>query len=98
MEISKFNQVSPVTTAKTAAAETSAKAESGSAAVTETDTAKISQDFEILSQARRALSTISEVNSQRVAEVRQSVTEGSFNLDLERVAEAMFRQHGTEHD
>ena len=94
MEISKFNQASPITTAKTNTAKTTVKAESSSAAVTETNAAKISQDFEILSQAQQQLSSISEVSLEKVAEVQQSIKNGSFNINLEHIAEAMSQQHG----
>ena len=93
MEISKFNQPSPVTTATTNTAKTAVNPESTPASVTQTNQAKISHDFAVLSQAQQALNDIPEVDLERVAQVQQSIKDGSFSIDLEQIAEVMSQQH-----
>lgn len=94
MEISKFNQSAVINSAKSAATKSTSPATEKSVITSESTPAKISHDFEVLSQAQQQLSSIAEVNLEKVAAVQQSIKGGSFSIDLEQIADAMSKQHG----
>ncbi|MBM7072865.1 flagellar biosynthesis anti-sigma factor FlgM [Shewanella sp. 202IG2-18] len=95
MEISKFNQSTVINSAKSAATKNASPATEKSVITSESDPAKISRDFEVLSQAQQQLSSIAEVNLEKVAAVQQSIKDRSFSIDLEKIAESMSKQHGS---
>lgn len=54
----------------------------------------VSDDWELLAQTQPQLQQIDEVDQAKVDQLRQSLKDGTFDLDLGKTAEAMFNQHG----
>ncbi len=93
MEINKFSQPASISSTKSNIVKTAGTGEHISATITESSQAKISRDFEVLSQAQQTLNTIPEINLENIAQVQLSIKDGTFNIDLEQIAEAMHQQH-----
>ncbi|MGI2854519.1 flagellar biosynthesis anti-sigma factor FlgM [Shewanella algae] len=55
---------------------------------------KVSPEYHWLNQAQAQLAQESEVDQLKVAELRQALQQGSFELDVEAMATAMLQQHG----
>ncbi|WP_394202840.1 flagellar biosynthesis anti-sigma factor FlgM [Shewanella waksmanii] len=53
-----------------------------------------SEDWQLLVEAKPQLAEIADVDSDKVAALRQALTDGSFRIDLDEIASAMLRQHG----
>lgn len=53
----------------------------------------VSQDWHLLEQGREELKQTSDFDADKVAALRQSLQDGSFDLDIGLIAGAMIRQH-----
>ncbi|MGI2258609.1 flagellar biosynthesis anti-sigma factor FlgM [Shewanella sp. GXUN23E] len=53
----------------------------------------VSQDWHLLEQGHEQLKTTSDFDADKVAALRQSLKEGTFDLDVSQIASAMLRQH-----
>ena len=56
--------------------------------------AVVSDDCKLIDHAKSRLAQLPDVDMVKVAEVRQSLIEGNFDLNLDKVADAMVLQHG----
>jgi len=54
----------------------------------------ISDDWQLLEQTHRELQTILDVDMDKVAAIRQAMSNDSFELSLDKIAEKMLIQHG----
>lgn len=54
----------------------------------------ISDDWQLLEQTHKELHTISDVDTDKVAAIRQALSNGSFELSLDKIAEKILIQHG----
>ncbi|MCL1124791.1 flagellar biosynthesis anti-sigma factor FlgM [Shewanella surugensis] len=54
----------------------------------------VSDDWELLARSQPQLQQIDDVDQAKVDQLRQSLKDGTFDLNLGKVAEAMFNQHG----
>lgn len=54
----------------------------------------ISNDWQLLEQTHKELHTISDVDVDKVAAIRQALSNGSFELSLDKIAEKILIQHG----
>ncbi|MCL2915052.1 flagellar biosynthesis anti-sigma factor FlgM [Shewanella corallii] len=91
MEIRKTStpQVTLVNSQKSAAPQ-QAKAEVKTAG----NEPAVSQDWRLLEQGHEELKSTSDFDADKVAALRQSLKDGSFDLDVGLIAGAMLRQHG----
>ncbi|MEL4392772.1 flagellar biosynthesis anti-sigma factor FlgM [Shewanella algae] len=55
---------------------------------------KVSPEYHWLNQAQTQLAQESEVDQLKVANLRQALQQGNFELDVEAMAKAMLQQHG----
>lgn len=54
----------------------------------------VSEDWELLARSQPQLEIMDDVDQAKVDALRQSLKDGTFDLDLAKVTEAMFNQHG----
>ncbi|BDM62725.1 hypothetical protein NFHSH190041_01770 [Shewanella sp. NFH-SH190041] len=54
----------------------------------------VSHDWHMLEQAHDDLKQTSDFDAEKVAAIRQSLRDGSFDLDIGAISQAMLRQHG----
>ncbi|WP_298774699.1 flagellar biosynthesis anti-sigma factor FlgM [uncultured Shewanella sp.] len=54
----------------------------------------VSEDWELLARSQTQLEKMDDVDQAKVDALRQSLKDGTFDLDLGKVTEAMFNQHG----
>ncbi|GCF91399.1 flagellar biosynthesis anti-sigma factor FlgM [Shewanella sp. M-Br] len=54
----------------------------------------ISHDWQLLEQTQKELHTISDVDTDKVAAIRQALSNGSFELSLNKIADKILIQHG----
>ncbi|MCL1140464.1 flagellar biosynthesis anti-sigma factor FlgM [Shewanella pneumatophori] len=55
---------------------------------------EVSDDCRLIEAAQPQLEQLPDFDLSKVAQVRQSLIDGSFKLDLEQLAETMVQQHG----
>lgn len=55
---------------------------------------EVSEDCRLIEYSQQRLEQLPDFDLAKVAEVRQSLIDGSFDLDLEKLTEAMVAQHG----
>lgn len=58
----------------------------------ERDDVVLSQEAQSLGRLEDRISALPEVNSERVAEIRQAIAEGRFQINAERIAENLLKQ------
>lgn len=51
----------------------------------------LSSEAQDLSRLQERISSAPEVNTERIAEIKQAITEGRFSINPERLAEAMLK-------
>ncbi|MCL1096231.1 flagellar biosynthesis anti-sigma factor FlgM [Shewanella kaireitica] len=56
--------------------------------------AAVSDDCKLIAHAKSRLEQLPDVDMNKVAEVRQSLIDGNFDLNLDKVVDAMVLQHG----
>ncbi|ABE56928.1 hypothetical protein Sden_3653 [Shewanella denitrificans OS217] len=56
--------------------------------------ATISKDWQLLEKSQNALHALDDIDTDKVSALRESLKNGSFELDLEKIAEQMLNQHG----
>jgi negative regulator of flagellin synthesis FlgM len=56
--------------------------------------ASISKDWQLLEKSQTALHALDDIDTDKVSALRESLKNGSFELDLEKIAEQMLNQHG----
>ncbi|WP_299489609.1 flagellar biosynthesis anti-sigma factor FlgM [uncultured Shewanella sp.] len=54
----------------------------------------VSEDWELLARSQPQLQQIDGVDQAKVDALRQSLKDGTFDLDLGKITEAMINQHG----
>lgn len=54
----------------------------------------ISNDWQLLEQTQKELHTISDVDTDKVAAIRQALSNGNFELSLDKIADKILIQHG----
>jgi len=54
----------------------------------------VSDDWHLLARSQPQLQQIEDVDTTKMAEIRQSLRDGSFELNLTAISEAMLQQHG----
>ncbi|MCS6193641.1 flagellar biosynthesis anti-sigma factor FlgM [Shewanella baltica] len=54
----------------------------------------ISNDWQLLEQTQKELHTISDVDTDKVAAIRQALSNESFELSLDKIADKILIQHG----
>jgi len=72
-----------------------AKTESSNAAdkrIDSTDTVELSEQAQTLKRLQEKIAAAPDVNSERVAEIRQAISDGRFAINADRLAEAMLQQ------
>ncbi len=52
----------------------------------------LSKEAQSMGRLQDKISSLPEVNSERVAEIRQAISEGRFQINAERIAENMLNQ------
>ncbi|WP_299809675.1 flagellar biosynthesis anti-sigma factor FlgM [uncultured Shewanella sp.] len=55
---------------------------------------EVSADCRLIERTQQRLDQLPDFDLAKVAEVRQSLIDGSFDLDLEKLTDAMVLQHG----
>ncbi|MFT5787985.1 MAG: negative regulator of flagellin synthesis FlgM [Shewanella sp.] len=55
---------------------------------------EVSEDCRLLEHTQNSLEQLPDFDLSRVEQLRQSLVDGSFELDLEQLAETMVQQHG----
>ena len=55
---------------------------------------EVSADCRLIEHSQHRLEQLPDFDLAKVAEVRQSLIDGSFDLDLEKLTDAMVLQHG----
>lgn len=58
----------------------------------ERDDVVLSQEAQSLGRLEDKINSLPEVNSERVAEIRQAIAEGRFQINAERIAENLLNQ------
>ena len=58
----------------------------------------VSDDWKLLARLQPMLQQIDDIDQSKVSEIRQSLSDGSFSLDMDTIAEAMLSQHGKSND
>ncbi|PWF62565.1 flagellar biosynthesis anti-sigma factor FlgM [Shewanella sp. BC20] len=58
------------------------------------NTQDISDDWQLLEQTHKELQTVSDVDMDKVAAIRQAMSNDSFELSLDKIAEKILIQHG----
>lgn len=58
----------------------------------ERDAVVLSQEAQSLGRLEDKINSLPEVNSERVAEIRQAIAEGRFQINAERIAENLLNQ------
>lgn len=58
----------------------------------ERDGVVLSQEAQSLGRLEDRINALPEVNSERVAEIRQAIAEGRFQINAERIAENLLKQ------
>ncbi|MDO6679622.1 MULTISPECIES: flagellar biosynthesis anti-sigma factor FlgM [unclassified Shewanella] len=54
----------------------------------------VSDDWQLIEKTQPQLAQVSDFDADKVAELRQALKEGSFSLDIAKIAEAMKQNHG----
>lgn len=54
----------------------------------------VSHDCKLIEHAKAQLEQLPDIDTAKVAEIRQSLIDGSFDLDLDKLTDAMVQQHG----
>ncbi|MEC4725919.1 flagellar biosynthesis anti-sigma factor FlgM [Shewanella sp. D64] len=54
----------------------------------------VSDDCKLLASSLEELEQIEDVDQAKMLEIRQSLRDGSFKLDIDVISEAMLKQHG----
>ncbi|RTR38294.1 flagellar biosynthesis anti-sigma factor FlgM [Shewanella canadensis] len=54
----------------------------------------VSDDWHLLARSQTQLQQIEDVDRTKMAEIRQSLRDGSFELNLAAISESMLQQHG----
>ena len=54
----------------------------------------VSDDWHLLARSQPQLQQIEDVDRTKMADIRQSLRDGSFELNIEAISEAMLQQHG----
>lgn len=62
------------------------------AAAQPNDTVALSPEAQNLSRLQEKMETAPDIDSERVAQIRQAISEGRFEINAERLAEAMLNQ------
>ncbi|HEY7883410.1 MAG TPA: flagellar biosynthesis anti-sigma factor FlgM [Cellvibrionaceae bacterium] len=76
----------PVAPAKTESGkDTDRRAES-------TDTVNLSEQAQTLNRLQETIAAAPDINTERVAEIRQAISEGRFEINAGKLAEAMLQQ------
>lgn len=57
-------------------------------------TAVVSDDCKLIAHGKSRLEQLPDVDMAKVAEVRQSLIDGSFDLNIDKLTDAMVLQHG----
>lgn len=68
-----------------------ASKDSASAPEGRTDNVVLSSEAQNLSRLQEKIASAPEVNTERIAEIKQAITEGRFSINPERLAEAMLK-------
>ncbi|ABZ78785.1 conserved hypothetical protein [Shewanella halifaxensis HAW-EB4] len=55
---------------------------------------EVSADCRLIEHSQQSLEQLPDFDLAKVAEVRQSLIDGSFELDIDKLADAMVLQHG----
>jgi negative regulator of flagellin synthesis FlgM len=55
------------------------------------DTVELTSKAKLLERLEKSLASVSEVDASRVAEVRQQIENGEYEIDAEKIAESMLR-------
>ncbi len=64
------------------------------AAVVKKPQAEVSEDCKLIANNQPELEQLPDVDLKKVAEIRQSLMDGSFDLDINKMVDAMVQQHG----
>ncbi|PTA51609.1 flagellar biosynthesis anti-sigma factor FlgM [Shewanella morhuae] len=54
----------------------------------------ISNDWKLLAQAQQTLQSVSDVDMDKVANIRNALSNGSFEIMLDKIADKILAQHG----
>ncbi|MGI1944934.1 flagellar biosynthesis anti-sigma factor FlgM [Shewanella glacialipiscicola] len=54
----------------------------------------ISNDWKLLAQAQQTLQSVSDVDMDKVASIRNALSNGSFEIMLDKIADKILTQHG----
>lgn len=57
-----------------------------------TDTVELSEQAQTLSRLQDNIAVAPDVDSERVAQIRQAISEGRFEINADKLAEAMLQQ------
>ncbi|MGS0682051.1 flagellar biosynthesis anti-sigma factor FlgM [Shewanella sp. 125m-7] len=56
--------------------------------------AEVSDDCKLIAHNQPQLEQLPDVDQEKVAEIRQSLIDGSFEIDIAKMVDAMVQQHG----
>ena len=57
------------------------------------DTVNVSKDHQLIEDAKQELSTLPDFDMDKVASLRKSLKDGSFDLNLDKITDAILSQH-----
>ena len=78
--------------AQSTAARPGVDSKHAASAPAERDDVVLSQEAQSLGRLEDKINALPEVNSERVAEIRQAIAEGRFQINAERIAENLLNQ------
>lgn len=64
------------------------------AVVAQKPQAEVSDDCKLIAHNQPQLAEMDDVDLDKVAEIRQSLIDGSFDIDIEQMVDAIVQQHG----
>lgn len=98
MVIDSNNSIKPGSTSSSASRTASAntrqtEAKAGAESTTQArEEVVLSKEAQSLGRLEDKINSLPEVNSERVAEIRQAISEGRFQINAQRIAENMLNQ------
>ncbi len=54
----------------------------------------VSDDWKLLASSQQELEQMEDIDQAKMLEIRQSLREGTFELDIDAISDAMLQQHG----
>ncbi|ABV85406.1 flagellar biosynthesis anti-sigma factor FlgM [Shewanella pealeana] len=63
-------------------------------AVVKKPQAEVSDDCKLIAHNQPQLEQLADVDLDKVAQIRQSLIDGSFEIDIDKMVDAMVQQHG----